>query len=138
MSARATGEFVIDTWEPAVWDERAGVTLTHTHVTKTFRGEIEGTSVAELEMCVTSAGPAAYVGVERIEARVQGRVGSFILIHHAVAAEGAQTATWTVAPGSGTGELRGLRGAATIGDGPEGGHSFILDYDLDAAGLEGD
>ncbi len=129
MSARATGEFVIDKWEPETYDERDGVALTRTLVSKTFRGEIEGTSTAELLMSVCSDGSAAYVGVERIEASVHGRAGSFVLIHHAIAGDGAQTATWTIAPGSATGELRGLRGTATIGDGPEGGHSFILDYD---------
>jgi len=128
------GEFVIDTWEPDTYDERDGVALTRTRVGKTFRGEIEGTSTAELLMSVCKDGSAAYVGIERIEARVRGRAGSFVLIHHAIAGDGAQTATWSVAPGSGAGELRGLRGTATIGDGPDGGHSFILDYD----GLEGD
>ena len=34
-------------------------------------------------------------------------------------------------PGSGTGELRGLRGEALISVDPDGGHSFTLDYDFE-------
>jgi hypothetical protein len=36
-----------------------------------------------------------------------------------------------VAPDSGTGELRGLRGEARIIVEPEGGHFFALDYDFE-------
>ncbi len=33
-------------------------------------------------------------------------------------------------PDTGTGDLLGLRGEAEISLGPDGGHSFSLDYDL--------
>ena len=48
---------------------------------------------------------AAYVGVERVTGRVNGREGSFVYLHTATAAGGAQSASWPVVDGSGTGEL---------------------------------
>ncbi|HEY7848877.1 MAG TPA: DUF3224 domain-containing protein, partial [Ktedonobacterales bacterium] len=73
MSAHASGTFTIDSWEPETYDEQDGVTLSRVRVRKTFRGEIEGASTAELLMSMSADGSAAYVGVERIVARVNGR-----------------------------------------------------------------
>jgi hypothetical protein len=128
--ARATGTFTIDTWEAQPYDEHDGITLSRTRVTKTFSGEIQGQSTAELLMVQAQEGSAAYVGMERIEAHVHGRSGSFVLHHSATAARGAQSASWTVVPDSGTGDLRGVRGEARIDNTPDGGHTFTLDYDL--------
>ncbi len=131
MSIRATSTFEIDTWEAEPYDERDGVELSRTRVTKTFHGEIEGHSTAELLMVSALNGSAAYVGFERIEGRLHGRAGSFILHHSASSARGTQSASWTVVPDSGAGELHGMRGEGRITVEPDGGHTFILDYDLD-------
>lgn len=131
MTSRATGTFTIDAWEPEQYDDTDGVTLTRTRVTKTFHGEIEGQSTAELLMVGAREGSAAYVGIERIVCRIHNLAGSFILQHNATATRGAQSATWTIVPDSGTGDLRGLRGEANITIEPDGGHTFTLDYELD-------
>jgi hypothetical protein len=131
IQMQATSTFVIDTWEAQPYDEREGATLTRTHVAKTFQGEIEGQSTAELLMAMAGEGSAAYVGFERIVGRVNGREGSFVLHHSAMSAYGAQSASWTVVPDSGTGALQGLRGEARIVNEPDGGHTFVLNYELD-------
>ena len=41
-----------------------------------------------------------------------------------------RVAELSVAPESGIGELRGLRGEAPVAVAPDGGHSFALEYDL--------
>lgn len=130
MSTRATGTFDIDAWEATPYDEAEGATLTRTRVTKTFHGEIEGTSTAELLMASAQDGSAAYAGFERIACRLNGRSGSFVLHHNATMLGGVPSASWTVLPGSGTGELTGLRGEARIDNEPDGGHTFTLDYEL--------
>jgi hypothetical protein len=128
---RATGTFDIDSWDQQPYDDRDGVQMARTRVAKTFHGEIEGTSTAELLMVGAPNGSAAYVGMERIVCRVHGRTGSFVLLHDAVRSATTQSATWSIVPDSGTGELQGLRGAAQITIEPDGGHTFTLDYDLD-------
>ncbi len=127
----ATGTFVIDSWEATPYDEQDGVNLSRTRVTKTFHGDVEGHSTAELLMAGAQDGSAAYVGFERIAGSIQGRTGSFVLHHSATMTRATQSATWTIVPDSGTGELRTLRGEAAIINEPDGGHTFTLDYELD-------
>lgn len=130
MSERATGTFDLDRWEEQPpYDERDGNKLTRVHIDKTFHGDLEGTSTAEIITVYTAAGPAAYVGVERFEGTVKGRRGAFILQHCAGAIGGAPWLMWKIVESSGTGELAGLRGEGkiTVADGK---HSFSLDYDL--------
>jgi hypothetical protein len=38
---------------------------------------------------------------------------------------------WQIVPTSGTSELTGLSGEGQIIIGPDGGHSYTLDYELD-------
>ena len=76
-------------------------------------------------------GSAAYVGLERVTGSVHGRPGSFVLTHSAAMERGEGKSSLDVVPGSGTGELRGLRGEASISVEPGGGHSFTLDYDFE-------
>jgi hypothetical protein len=102
-------------------------------VTKTFHGDVEGESNTELLMAYgAEERSAAYVGFERVVGSVHGRSGSFALQHSASSdgPRGERSATWSVVPDSGTGELRGLRGEAGISVEPGGGHSFTLDYEL--------
>src|SRR5215217_5576857 len=131
MSTSATGTFEIDGWDEKPYDEREGTRLTRTRVTKTFHGDIEGESTAELLMAYGAReGSAAYVGFERVVGSVNGRSGSFVLHHNASSAgsRGERSATRSVVPDSGTEELRGIKGEARISIGADGGHSFTLDY----------
>lgn len=128
---RATGTFEIETWDEKPYDEREGARLSRTRLTKTFRGDVEDESSAELLMAVAAeGGSAAYVGLERVVGSVNGRSGSFVLRHGAVMDRGEGESTLSVVPDSGTGELRGMRGEAQISIGSDGGHSFALDYEL--------
>ena len=134
MSTHAMGTFEIESWEEEPYDEREGARLTRTRLTKTFHGEVEGESTAELLMVYAAEeGSAAYVGFERVVGHVHGRSGSFVLHHTASSAgpSGERSAAWSVVPDSATGELRGLRGEARIINEPDGGHSFTLDYDFE-------
>jgi hypothetical protein len=130
VSERATASFDITDWDEQPWDERDGVRLSRTRVVKAFRGEIEGESTAELLMALAGQGSAAYVGVERVEGTVNGRQGSFVYLHTATAVGGAQSGSWQVLDGSGTGELAGIRGQLRIDNLPDGGHVLTLDYEL--------
>jgi Protein of unknown function (DUF3224) len=130
MSQRATASFDITAWEEEPYYEEDGVKLSRTRVVKVFRGEIEGESTAELLMAVAGDDSAAYVGVERVSGRVNGRQGSFVYLHTATAVGEARSASWPLVAGSGTGELAGISGRISIDNLPEGGHVLTLDYEL--------
>ena len=130
MSERATASFEITSWDEQPYDERDGVKLSRTRVVKAFRGDIEGESTAELLMALAGEGSAAYVGMERVTGRVNGRQGSFVYLHTATATGAGRSASWTVVAGSGTGELAGISGQIGIDNLPDGGHVLTLDYEL--------
>ena len=132
MSKHAAGTFEIESWDEKPYDEQEGARLTRTRLTKTFSGDVEGESTAELLMAYGSEeGSAAYVGLERVTGSVHGRSGSFVLRHSATMERGKGTSSLDVVPASGTGELRGLRGKVSISAEPGGRHSFTLDYDFE-------
>jgi hypothetical protein len=81
-------------------------------------------------MALAGEDAAAYVGVERVTGRVNGRQGSFVYLHTATASGGSQSASWTVMSGSGSGELAGISGQIRIDNLPDGGHVLTLDYEL--------
>lgn len=131
MKSQARGTFDIDVWDELAKDESGGATLGRNRVVKTFHGDLVGTSTTEILTVHTAAGPAAYVGIEQVTGILHGREGTFVLQHSAGSEGGRQWMRWLVVETSGTGELAGLRGEGELIIGPDGGHSYILDYELD-------
>ncbi len=130
MTTRATATFEITGWEETPYDMPAdGPKLVRTTVNKTFRGEMIAESVAELLMCQSEAG-AGYVAAERVVGQIGDRAGTFV-IQHGGTHQGGEVdhAFATVVPGSGTGDLVGLRGTAAFHH-DETGATLTLDYDL--------
>ena len=125
MSKRVTSAFTIDTWEgaPADWH---GAQLQRTQAAKTFTGDLAGTSALEAVMLGVGEDVSAYVAVERLEVEFDGLKGSFCLLHAATAHGEENEMNLTIIPGSGTGDLAGLSGTATILP----GHGFALEYEL--------
>ena len=130
MTTHATCTFDITSWEPAEYDDRDGVKLTRTRVGKTFHGDLEGESTAELLMAVAPSGSAVYVGLERLVGRLKGRSGSFVLVHDASMTGDEQSLSLTIMRDSGTGELQGIAGMGAITIDADGGHTLTLDYTL--------
>ncbi|XVQ12439.1 DUF3224 domain-containing protein [Spirillospora sp. CA-255316] len=132
MTIQAAGTFDIDSWDAEEpYQEEDGNRLTRVRVGKTFHGDLVGASTADLITVETGAGPAAYVGIETVRGILHGREGTFVLQHSAGNQDGGaetQWLHWLVVPTSGTGELAGIRGRGTIVVGPDGGHSWTLDY----------
>jgi hypothetical protein len=76
-------------------------------------------------------GSASFVGLERIVGRVGNRSGSFVLQHTGTFEGGTAKAAWIVVPGSGTGELRGLRGAGGFASAHAEHYAITLEYDFE-------
>ena len=131
VTMRATADFVLDTFdnEPP-YDPRDGVPLARAYIQKTFTGEIEAESTVEMLSARPDTGGAGYVAIERISGTVDGREGSFVLLHIGTMGGGEQWAKWPIVPGSGTGELEGIRGEGKIDIDEDGGHHFTLDYEF--------
>jgi hypothetical protein len=105
-------------------------------IDKTFSGDIDGTSKGEMLMAATeSTGAMAYVALERVTGTLNGRSGSFLLMHNASMLKSDPTSgvmQVKVVPQSGTDELASLSGQLTITiEGSK--HSFDLEYELPSA-----
>ena len=132
MKASANARFAIKSWDENPYSEGPDLPkLTRAAVARTFTGDIVGDAHVEYLMLYRSDGSATFIGFERIVGAVAGKAGSFVLQHTGTFENGVAKGSYVVVPGSGTGELRGLRGEGTsaVGHGLE--HPLSLTYELD-------
>jgi hypothetical protein len=132
MKKTANARFAIKSWDEKPYSEGQDLPrLTRARVIKTFTGDIDGEGQVEYLMMYRSDGSATFVGLERVVGRIGGRTGTFVLQRIGVFENGQAKESYSVIPGSATGELQGLRGdgSSAVGHGME--HPFSLNYDLD-------
>jgi hypothetical protein len=131
MKQTANARFAIKSWDEKPYSEKPGEPkLTQASVSKSFTGDIEGESQVEYLMMYRTDGTATFVGLERISGKIGGKAGSFVLQRTGVFEGGQAKETYSVIPGSGTGQLAGLTGEGTSSVGHGGEHPFSLSYEL--------
>jgi hypothetical protein len=109
-----TAEFEVTGWDQSVYDEPAeGPALARATVRKTFHGDMDGVSVAEL-LTAGNADGRGYVASERFTGTITGRRGTVVYQHGGLDDGHAPAAFGHLVPGSGTGELVGLAGEITF------------------------
>jgi hypothetical protein len=132
MKKTANARFAIKSWDEKPYSEaEAKPKLTRASVTKTYEGDIEGDGRVEYLMMYRTDGSASFVGLEQFVGRVGGKSGTFVLQRTGVFESGQAKESYSVIPGSATGELQGLSGSGStaVGHGME--HPFSLTYELD-------
>jgi Protein of unknown function (DUF3224) len=132
MPERAEGTFKVTSWDENTYEELDGKEkLTKASMEFGYTGDLEATGKSETLMFYREDGTAAYTGLERMAGRLGDRSGGFILRADGTFDSGAARTTWLVVDGSGSGELRGLRGTGTaVAASGQPGGTFTLDYDL--------
>ncbi|GAA2588270.1 DUF3224 domain-containing protein [Dactylosporangium fulvum] len=109
-----TAEFEVTGWDQSVYDEPGeGPAMARATVRKTFRGGIEGVSVAEL-LTAGDADGRGYVASERFTGTINGRRGTVVYQHGGLDDGRAPYTFGHIVPGSGTAELVGLAGEITF------------------------
>lgn len=104
--------------------------LSRLSIEKRFHGPLEATSRGEMLASGDGRQSGAYVALETVEGQLDGRRGSFVLMHSAVMNRGTPE-NWSVVVvrDSGRGELAGLSGAMRIVI-ADGVHRYEFDYSL--------
>jgi hypothetical protein len=133
MTTRATGTFKIEGWDEQTYSEsNDGAKLTRASVKQAFSGDIEGEGDVEWLMCYRPDQTADFVGLQRIVGALAGRSGSFVALQSGGTFDGKEArGELSVVPGSGTGELRGLRGTGEFSAPMGSTASITLDYYFD-------
>jgi Protein of unknown function (DUF3224) len=133
VAVLATGNFKIAGWDEKPYAElENGGKLTQASVQQSFSGEIEGEGAVEWLMCYRPDQTAEFTGLQRITGRIGKRSGSFVLLQTRGTFDGKEAkGDLSVVPGSGTGDLRGLRGKGGF-SAPHGSDAAItLEYDFE-------
>jgi len=124
----AKAKITVQSSEATPYDQTASPALMELRLSETFAGEIDGQSPVRALQVLRDDHSASLVSVQRFHGKLGGRQGTFVLQGQEIVEKGRIKATWFVVPGSGTGELSGLRGeggfAGEFGKGSDG----TLDY----------
>ena len=111
-SDEAVLDYQLDVISPP---DDSGITLVETTLQERFSGGLNGDAVAKHLRVMRRDGTGTFTCVERFVGSLDGRFGSF-----ALTAEGYTDQAdvvhgrWQIVPGSGTGELKGVRGFAAF------------------------
>jgi hypothetical protein len=115
----AGGEIWLVDGKPVAQD----VNITPIHVEESFSGDITGEGVVEFLQAARADGSASFVGIERVTSELGGRRGTFLLQDAGTVQDNIVSGDWFVIPGSGTGQLTGMRGEggfrANLGEGAQ-------------------
>lgn len=134
MHQLAEGYFELSAVREPPYDDRDGVMLSRTRYEKRFHGDLEATSTVHMLSAGNAAvpGSAGYVAIERVDGRLHGRTGSFVLQHSGAMVGGEGAVSVNVVPGTGIGELAGLRGRLHI-EIRDDRHFYVFEYALATA-----
>jgi Protein of unknown function (DUF3224) len=125
---KAKAKITVHSSEAKPYDQTASPALMEIRLSETFTGDIDGESPVRALQVLRDDRSASMVSVQRFCGKLGGRQGTFVLQGSEIVENGMIKATWFVVPGSGTGELSGLRGEGgfegQFGKGSDG----TLDY----------
>jgi hypothetical protein len=132
MGTRVTATFKVSKWDEHPYLELdGGRKFTRASVRHTYAGgALEGESTSESLMFYREDGTATYTGFEHIVGRLNGRTGSFVLQGSGSYENGVAKTTYVIVSGSGTGELRGIRGQALFEAGHGEQYPLTIDYEI--------
>ena len=130
MTKHASGTFDVKV-TPQKADNKEAETskLGRMSLDKQFHGDMEGSSAGEMLSAMSEVkGSGGYVAMERLKVTLNGRSGTFVLLHSGTMVKGTpQMWSVTVVPDSGTEDLVGISGTMTIKI--EGkNHSYEFEY----------
>src|SRR5262249_29508821 len=107
---RAKAKITVQSSDAKPYDQTASPALVEVHLSETFTGHIDGESLVRALQVLRDDRSGNLVSVQRFRGKLGGREGTFVLQGSEIVEHGKIKATWFVVPGSGTGDLSGLRG----------------------------
>jgi Protein of unknown function (DUF3224) len=124
----AVAKVTVESSEASPYDQIAGPTLMEIHLTEKFTGDLDGDSPVRALQVRRDDHFASLVSLQRFRGKLAGHLGTFVLQGSETVENGKIKATWFVVPGSGTGDLSGLRGEGGFAGEFGKGSDATLDY----------
>lgn len=129
MTHHAKGPFEVK-MAPQEQDTGEGSILGRMSLDKIFHGDLEATGKGQMLTAGTDVpGSAVYVAIERVTGTLNGKAGSFALVHQGFMRGADRRLAVEIVPDSGSGALKGIAGRLTI-EIVEGKHLYDLEYSL--------
>jgi len=125
---RARAKIIVHGSEATPYDQSANPALMEVRLIETFTGDINGESLVRALQILRDDHFASLASVQRFRGKLGERQGTFVLQGQEVVEHGKIKATWFVVPGSGTGDLSGLRGEGVFEGDFGKGSDGTLDY----------
>lgn len=128
---QAAGSFTVTSWDESTYQELGGAAkLTKATVTFGLTGDISGEATWDAVMCYRPDGTAVFTGMQRVDGKLGGVNGTFVLQSDGEFVDGEARSHWRIIEGSGTGGLAALTGDGTAVATATPPGVFTLDYDL--------
>lgn len=122
------GQYQIESWEENVFRQLPDMQkATRAEIKQDFSVGLKGESNTVYLMSYINDDQAYFNGMSYFEGELKGKKGSFILIENGVYKDKIATCRWSIAPDSGTGELKGISGSG----GYQSGHCMTVDFELE-------
>jgi hypothetical protein len=125
---RAVAKVTVQSSEAIPYDQTAGPALFEIRLNETFSGNIDGISPVRALEIRHDDRSASLISLQRFRGKLDGRAGTFVLQGQEDMKNGKIKGTWFVVPGSGTGDLCGLRGEGGFEGRFGEGSDATLDY----------
>ncbi|MDX2220727.1 MAG: DUF3224 domain-containing protein [Burkholderiales bacterium] len=115
MTKVATGEFTVKLLPLGAEGQPDDPMYGRMSINKSITGGLVASTVGQMLTAGTAEkGSAAYVAIEKVEGVLDGKMGSFALMHTGVMNRGTPSLSVRVVPDSGAGELVGIAGEFKI------------------------
>lgn len=124
----AVAKVTVQNSQATPYDSNGGPVLMEVHLNETFTGDMDGESPVRALQILRDDRSASLVSLQRFHGKLGGREGSFVLQGSEIVENGKIKAKWFVVPGSGTGDLSGLRGEGGFAGEFGKGSEARLDY----------
>ena len=97
-------------------------------IDKNYTGDLTGSGVGQM-ISKRTDGSSAYFAIEEVKGTLNGKNGSFTLLHSGFMNKDSQSLDVEILEGSGDGELSDISGTMSIIQ-EDGQHSYVLEYKL--------
>ena len=115
MTTTVTISARVKNWnEPSSFDEGSAMRRARAEVILTLSGGAEGALFVDYLLAHRDDGSAEFVGIERFDCAIDGRVGTFLARSVGVFVGGVPTSELAILPDTGTGDFQGVTGSGRM------------------------